>query len=967
MACKAVWLLLSLLAVLEVQSETTEMTADTATVTASTPSLTSGGIDLTCTGNGTSTECRGGSETTETTADTATVTASTPFLTSGGIDLTCTVNGTSMECRGEQMETPVLPFVRKKLSQAAHSGTSLTALSLAIKSLGSLENNSLILHGVQELSIVRSDLSSVLQGAFTQAKASLHTLDLSQNNLTTVPSTALQDLPSLTALNLSYNQITELNGYSFKNISSLTVLSLRGNEISSVAVGAFFHLERLKDLDLSSNKLTSFDSSAFGKTALETLRLASNSLKSVSLERSLTQLRHVDLSHNQISSATMKLDLPGLITLNIGHNSLTELKLDSLASLQTLTVAHNPVKRLTKSSLAPLLKLETLDASHCQLRRLEELLFSTLGKLKLLNMSANNIYTADSAAFVGLNSLVTLDLSRNEITYINQNHTADLASLEHIDLSGNSIEYIFAGAFAHSPNIRSINLQGNSLDCGCQLQGFANLLKHREFAEETLSSAVCDDDSHIVDYDFGLLVCTTEKTPVTGTTIAATMASETTAKPLTIQSTPVAGTTTVETTASETTTAKPHTTQSTPVAGTTIVATTASETTTVKPHTIQSTPVAGTTIVATMASEATTAKPHTTQNPTTMVPFNGRLTLVHMEQDNTKLSLTWNAYSGSDPLDQLQCRVTVRAIGQTFLTNVTQPCSPAYRNKTFHIFVTKLGVKYEVCLLAYRHAAEVARNCNIFNTTKVLPTTPLVMKTAGETTVATFSKRPAETTTHEEISTISQDDQDDKFHYRLRIQPDLSVPRQLRVNWSFTPPFHGSSPCRLNVTVLKNKSTLMRVETACSSGGHLTVGNIARENDYDVCFSRLVLNITADCHEISFPELAYSHGPATGASSSSAAGNRDESRPPVALLIMIAALVLIAVLAVLLFIHRRLRKRAIARRKVKDSVFHLQLNRRSGTYQVQDATEARTTLSSSVSHDGTTTKMSQRASSIDEL
>lgn len=844
MAHKAVWLLLSAFAVLEVRSQTTELTDDTTTVAAST----------------------------------------TP-LTSGAIDLTCVVNGTSMECHGEQAGTPVLPFVLKKLSQAVQSGASVAVLSLTIKSLDSLENGSLILDGVQELHVVGSDLSGVLQGAFVQAKASLQTLDLSQNNLTTVPTAALQDLSNLTALNLSHNQIRQLSGDSFRNISSLTSLSLRGNEISSVAVGAFFHLELLKDLDLSSNKLTSFDSSAFGKTALETLRLASNSLMSISLESSLALLKHVDISHNKISGAMMKLDLPGLITLDVGHNALTALKLDSLASLQTLTIAHNPVKWLTKSSLAPLLKLETLDASHCQLQRLEGLLFSTLGKLKLLNVSANRINIADSDAFMGLDSLVTLDLSHNEITYINQNHTTDLVSLEHIDLSGNSIEYIFAGAFKHSPHIKSINLQGNFLDCGCELQGFANLLKHGTFAEETLSSAVCDDDSRIVDFDFA---CTTASTPVTATTVPATT-----------------------------------------------------------------------------VSEPTTATPSTSQGPTTTAPFIGRLTLVHMEQDETKLSLTWNAYSASDPLDQLQCLVTVGVVGQNSLTNLTGPCPPAYRNKTFHIFVTELGVKYEVCLLAYRHAAEVARNCSMFNTTQVLPTTsPVTTTSADETTVVTFSIRPAETTQQEVVSTHSRDDQDE-YRYRLRFQTDLSVPRQLHVNWSFTPPFHPSSPCRLNVSVLENKSVLTRFETACNSGSRLTVGNIVRGNDYDVCFSRLVLNIPADCHEVSFPKLAYSHGPATGASSS-AAGNQEESRPPVALLIMIAALALIAVLAVLLFIHRRLRKRAIARRKVKESVFHLQMNRRSGTYQVQDATEARTTLSSSVSHDGMT-KMSQRASSIDEL
>ncbi|KAK8761506.1 hypothetical protein V5799_027227 [Amblyomma americanum] len=508
---------------------------------------------------------------------------------------------------------------------------------------------------------------------------------------------------------------------------------------------------------------------------------------------------------------------------------------------------------------------------------------------------------------MGLHSLTVLNLSDNQVTYINQNHTADLAQLEHVDLSANSIEYVFAGAFARSPHIRSINLKGNSLDCSCVLHGFANLLKHGKFPEETLSSALCDNGSRIVDFDFEAVGCTT--------------AGISTTKALPFETTGLALST-------------------------------------------------STTIVSTTTTSEMDSVMLSTSQHTTAAPFIGRLTIVHVEQDDKKLSLTWNAYSASDPLDQLRCLLTVYIVEEKSWTNLTVPCPPSARNKTFHIFVAKPGLKHEVCLLAFRKTVEVARSCSIFNTSEAKPTTPVLPTTTGgslttlpyeKTTAFTFAESSV-VTTDTAVQTSTQKKEDSDFRYRLRFHTNTSVPHELRVRWYFLPPFPTKSGCHFNVTVLKNKGMLTQTEAACYSDGQLMVADIAKNNDYDVCFSQLVLDIPADCHEISFAKPVYSSEVTVGAAS---AGNRERSSTPVALLVMIAALAVIAVLAIVLFIHRRLRRRAMARRKTGDSMFHLQINRRSGTYMVQDATEARTTQSTSVSQDGT--KMSQRASSVDEL
>ncbi|KAH8042514.1 hypothetical protein HPB51_023842 [Rhipicephalus microplus] len=217
--------------------------------------------------------------------------------------------------RGEQAHVPLLPPVSEKLSKAAQSG-------------------------------------SPFSGAFVKAKG-LHALDLSENKLVSVPSSALQDLSSLTSLNLSNNLITELSTDAFVNLHSLRILSLEKNRVSSIAVGTFYHMEHLEDLNLSHNKLSAIDSKAFGKTTLETLRLSSNHLVSVSLENSLASLKHLDLTHNSLTSATTKLDLPSLITLNGPDDS-------------TVAVTHIDTSAVTteKEIQMPVLKTEEGEFLH---------------------------------------------------------------------------------------------------------------------------------------------------------------------------------------------------------------------------------------------------------------------------------------------------------------------------------------------------------------------------------------------------------------------------------------------------------------------------------------------------------------------------------------------------------------------------------------------------------------------------
>lgn len=846
-------------------------------------------------------------------------------LTSTLANVSCAVVSTELRCRGHQLLMSVMPLIDKELGVPRNE--TVDTVEITVSSLHSLENGSLSSASLQTLRVLESNLTEVAPGAFVGV-AFLRRLDLSGNELASVPTEALQDLANLQSFKLARNRIVELASDSFENVASLVELDLRQNSISSVADGTFYRLPSLLTLELSGNNLTTFNSSLFGNATLQNLTLASNRLESVSLGASLGSIESLDLARNELRDQMVVLNLSKLVFLDLTHNSLKELNfLQPLTSLVNLSVAHNPLSSLSPDWLSTLHKLKTLDVSHCKITYVAAGTFASLRDLTTLNLAGNGINIVDPKAFVKLVSLKSLNLSNNKLTYLNWNHTQDLVALEFADLSHNNIEYIFTGAFESSPRLRSVLLTGSLLDCGCELFGFSRLLKGPTFTKEAVSSAMCDDGSTAVaDFDFDSVCKATEQT-----TVLTTPSSPSTAMP------------TATTTESSTATQTPP------------------------GQTLQPTSM-------------TTAVLSTAVPPVTVVPFRGRITLVHTELVDDELSLTWNAFSENAPLDEFTCFLSVGVVESSYRTNLTVSCPPDSRNRTFVILNVQPAQRYEICLMIVKDRTRVSENCTNVNTTDLLrptmknPTTRKIETTATQsseepettTTMLSFDATvsPVSNATKAATDTAATPDDDD-FRYRLTFRTDLSEPDELVVTWWLSPATRKVPNCRFNVTVLENKDVLTRTEVFCSSGGQLSVGHVNPRNDYDVCFSAGSFDLPADCRQIPTTKLGSVHA-AGSLSSSTSRGRSGAVGIPVALLVMIAAMVLIAVIAAVLLVYRKRQRRVVARRKVGESVFHLQMNRRSGSYQVQPAVaEGRPVTSCSTSQDGG--KMSQRSSSVDEV
>lgn len=325
----------------------------------------------------------------------------------------------------------------------------------------------------------------------------------------------------LELLDLSDNEITSLPDNGFTSLRSLQKFYLQNNVINSMADRAFRGLVALQYLNISNNRLTALPPELFQSTRnLKEVHLFNNSINVLApgLLEGLDQLVILDISRNELTSSWVNKDtfsgLIRLVVLNIGYNQLT--KIDShifqdLYSLQILDLEHNNIESIADGSFSALSNLHALKLSHNKLVTVEAFHFSglfvinqlfldhnkivsinrrtfencsnlhdlelhgnelleipesikQLHYLKTLDLGGNRIQNVVNSSFLGLDQLNTLILSDNEIANISKQAFSTLPSLRILNLASNQIQNVDSTAFSNGSILHAIRLDENKLD-----------------------------------------------------------------------------------------------------------------------------------------------------------------------------------------------------------------------------------------------------------------------------------------------------------------------------------------------------------------------------------------------------------------------------------------------------------------------------------------------------------------------
>lgn len=199
-------------------------------------------------------------------------------------------------------------------------------------------------------------LQNILDGVKVSQPDLLIMLNIVHSNISNIPSDTFKGY-ALTELALNYNQLTQLPRRHLNSVDSgkLSVLNLSDNlitEISSTDLDDFPFLDTLSILDLSRNLLTTISPHTFDAFAnLATLNLQKNAIKSLAPRAlsGLWNLHDLNLSFNLISYIDQTaLPKPSqLMVLLLNDNRLQFLEEDtfsmqSFSDLRDLALEDNP-------------------------------------------------------------------------------------------------------------------------------------------------------------------------------------------------------------------------------------------------------------------------------------------------------------------------------------------------------------------------------------------------------------------------------------------------------------------------------------------------------------------------------------------------------------------------------------------------------------------------------------------------
>ncbi|XP_023177738.1 slit homolog 2 protein isoform X1 [Drosophila hydei] len=384
----------------------------------------------------------------------------------------CTVkkNGLDVLC-----ETTDLSHIAKSMGTLKGKSPIIFYLKLRHNNLPKLQGFVFLALDIRHLTIHNSSLAAIEENALSSLGKGLTQLDVSLNQMKTVPSQALQHLYHLLILNLNHNKITVIHNSAFEGLDTLEILTLYENKITQIDPEAFRGLEKkLKRLNLGGNDLSSVPQKALSiLDTLKKLEIQENKIRTIS-EGDFEGLQNLDsliLAHNMITTvpANVFTHLTLLNSLELEGNKISVIDKDAFKgleeNLQYLRLGDNNINAIPSEALRPLHRLRHLDLRNNNINVLADDAFTGYGdSLTFLNLQKNDIKVLPSTLFENLNSLETLNLQNNKMQRIPQDTMEPV-----ID------------------TLRIIDITDNPLNCSCELIWFPKLLEDLKNKDDEMS------------------------------------------------------------------------------------------------------------------------------------------------------------------------------------------------------------------------------------------------------------------------------------------------------------------------------------------------------------------------------------------------------------------------------------------------------------------------------------------------
>lgn len=271
---------------------------------------------------------------------------------------------------------------------------------------------------IRELYIRHCRLDFIEPSAFAGLESSLQVLDISGNNITTLPDKLFNSFDFLGHINVKDNKISSIfpQGVGFASFQSdLFQLDLSGDRNGPTNLQDIKKFDKVRTLTvgrLFSNQLSPDDFLGFGMH-LENLKIRHAGLKNIKAHAFVHArgIKRMDLSENTIDTiengAFQEIG-HSLVSLKIAHgfsSQMTQLPdLRDLTSLSELDLSNNRLKTISDTAFHFLKNLEVLELNDNQIEQLQKGTFQRdiHQKLEEIAMEFNSLRHVTTHSFVDL-------------------------------------------------------------------------------------------------------------------------------------------------------------------------------------------------------------------------------------------------------------------------------------------------------------------------------------------------------------------------------------------------------------------------------------------------------------------------------------------------------------------------------------------------------------------------------------
>ncbi|XP_065072705.1 leucine-rich repeat-containing G-protein coupled receptor 5 isoform X2 [Ochlerotatus camptorhynchus] len=342
----------------------------------------------------------------------------------------------------------------------------LVKLDISSNNISSLPNKSFdMLPNLEELTLSHNRIENIDSEAFF-GLSSLKKLVLQNCGLVRIPAEALHQVRTISSLQLDSNLIAGVENVTFRGFNYLKSLRLEGNLLQRIPTEALIGLRSLEALNLGNNLLTTIREGDFPLLeSLHILLVKRNQISEITSGAltNLTRLKVLSASGNRIRWIS-KDDFPkSLVTLELKSNPLVGIKPGALQNMSRLRkLILSDVRGLQE--LPPLdgcTSLEVLRIDRANLTKLPDHICKTSPRLRSLDLKSNRLRSIPNVT--NCRDLRVLDLAGNSISSVHGAPFSSLGQLHDLLLSNNEIESIPYDAFVGLSRLQVLDIEANRI------------------------------------------------------------------------------------------------------------------------------------------------------------------------------------------------------------------------------------------------------------------------------------------------------------------------------------------------------------------------------------------------------------------------------------------------------------------------------------------------------------------------